>query len=92
MYTIKQLCKYANGNLINGDINKKVTHYSVNHKFYMDNGFYVPIDFHGVNQEVYILDAVRLGGMGFFINVREFSKINLTILVSIWSYNKTPFF
>ena len=26
------------------------------------------------------------------IYIREFSKINLTILVSIWSYNKTPFF
>ena len=25
-------------------------------------------------------------------SLREFSKINLTILVSIWSYNKTPFF
>ncbi len=23
---------------------------------------------------------------------RDFSKINLTILVSIWGYNKTPFF
>ena len=27
-----------------------------------------------------------------FDDIREFSKINLTILVSIWSYNKTPFF
>ncbi len=74
MYTIKQLCEYTNGILINGDINKKVTHYSVNHKFYMDNGFYVPIDFHGVNQEVYIIDAVRLGAMGFFINVTSLNK------------------
>ncbi len=30
---------------------------------------------------------------GFILGlVREFSKINLTILVSIWGYNKTPFF
>ena len=28
----------------------------------------------------------------YFTLVGEFSKINLTILVSIWSYNKTPFF
>ena len=26
------------------------------------------------------------------LDIGEFSKINLTILVSIWSYNKTPFF
>ena len=28
----------------------------------------------------------------YFNKIRDFSKINLTILVSIWSNNKTPFF
>lgn len=68
MYTIKQLCEYTKGKIINGEANQQVTHYSVNHKFYMKDGFYVPIDFHGENREKYIIDSVKLGGMGFMIN------------------------
>ncbi len=90
MYTIKQLCEYTNGKIINGDANCKVTHYSVNHKFYMKDGFYVPIDFHGESREIYIIDSVKLGGMGFMINadsknreiiIEESKKINPNICI-----------
>lgn len=68
MFSLKEIEEYTNGRIINGNKNEKITHYSVNHKFYMKGGFYVPIDFHGVNQEIYIIDSVKLGGMGFMIN------------------------
>ena len=38
------------------------------------------------------IDMKKMIEEGNFYILREFSKINLTILVSIWSYNKTPFF
>lgn len=90
MYTIKQLCEYTKGKIINGEANQQVTHYSVNHKFYMKDGFYVPIDFHGENREKYIIDSVKLGGMGFMINassenqkiiIEESKKINPNICI-----------
>ena len=74
MYTIKQLCEYTNGKIINGDANCRITHYSVNHEFYIKDGFYVPIDFHGENREAYIIDSVKLGCMGFMINTNSKNK------------------
>lgn len=68
MYTIKQLCEYTNGKIINGNIEKQVTHYSVNHEFHIKDGLYIPIEFHGENREIYIIDSVKLGCMGFMIN------------------------
>lgn len=60
MFTLKELEKYTNGRIINGNKNKRITHYSVNHRFNMKDGFYVPIDFHGVKREIYIIDSVKL--------------------------------
>lgn len=74
MYTIKELSKYTNGKVINGNDNQQVTHYSVNHKFYIKNGLYVPINFHGENREIYVIDSVKLGCMGFMINADSKNK------------------
>ena len=68
MFSLKEIEEYTNGRIINGNKNEKITHYSVNHKFYMKRGFYVPIDFHGVNREIYIIDSVKHGGIGFMIH------------------------
>ncbi len=90
MFTLKELEKYTNGRIINGNKNKRITHYSVNHRFNMKDGFYVPIDFHGVNREIYIIDSVKLGGIGFMIDknstnygtiINEAKKINPDICI-----------
>lgn len=74
MYTIKQLSEFTSGKIINGDATQQITQYTVNHDFYMKNGFYVPIDFHGENREIYIVESVRLGGIGFMINANSENK------------------
>lgn len=90
MFTLKELGKYTNGRIINGNENKRITHYSVNHRFNMKDGFYVPIYFHGVNRAIYIIDSVKLGGMGFMIDknstnyetiINEAKKINSDICI-----------
>lgn len=90
MFTLKELEKYTNGRIINGNKNKRITHYSVNHRFNMKDGFYVPIDFHGVNREIYIIDSVKVGGIGFMIDknstnyetiINEAKKINPDICI-----------
>lgn len=90
MYTIKQLCEYTNGKIINGNIEKQITHYSVNHEFHIKDGLYIPIEFHGENREIYIIDSVKLGCMGFMINsgsenkktiIEEAKKINPNICI-----------
>lgn len=68
MFTLKELEEYSNGKIINGDENRKIHHYSINKKFHMKDGFYVPIDFHGLNREIYILDSIKAGGIGFMID------------------------
>lgn len=90
MYTIKQLCEYTNGKIINGNIEKQITHYSINHEFHIKDGLYIPIEFHGENREIYIIDSVKLGCMGFMINsgsenkktiIEEAKKINPNICI-----------
>lgn len=68
MFNLKEIEKYTNGRIVNGNENKIIEHYSVNHRFGMKDGFYVPIDFHGVNREINIIDSVKLGGIGFMID------------------------
>lgn len=68
MHLLKEIEKYTNGKIINGSRDKEIRHYSISHKFSNENTFYVPIDFHGVNREIYIIDAVKLGVIGFMID------------------------
>ncbi|MCI8362508.1 MAG: UDP-N-acetylmuramoyl-tripeptide--D-alanyl-D-alanine ligase [Clostridia bacterium] len=90
MFTLKELEKYTNGRIINGNENKRITHYCVNYKFNMKDGFYIPIDFHGVNREIYIIDSVKHGGIGFMIDknsidyemiIKETKKVNPNICI-----------
>lgn len=90
MYTLEQLSEYTNGKILNGNIDIKITHYCVNHKFQTKNDFYVPINFHGTNREIYIIDSVKLDAIGFMIDansekkesiVAEAKKINPKICI-----------
>lgn len=68
MFSFKEIEKYTNGKIIDGNENETIYNYCVNHKFTTKGAFFVPIDFHGVNREIYIIDSVKLGAMGFMID------------------------
>lgn len=71
MFTIKELAKYTNGKVVNGDENKIIKYYYLNTKSNMKDGLLVPIEFHGVNHEIYIIDSVKSGIIGFMINAKS---------------------
>ncbi len=90
MYLLKEIEEYTKGKIINGNRDKEILHYSINHKFSNESTFYVPIDFHGVNREIYIIDAVKLGVIGFMIDktsenyetiINEAKEINADICI-----------
>lgn len=90
MFSLKEIEEYTNGKVVNGNENIKINYYSVSHKFCNKDTFFVPIDFHGVNREIYIIDAVKLGVIGFMIDknsnnyeeiVKEAKEINPDICI-----------
>lgn len=90
MFNLKEIKEYTNGKIVNGDKNTIITYYSINQKFHIKNSFYVPIDFHGVNRELYIIDSVKFGGIGFMIDrdsqryeniIKEAKSINPDICI-----------
>lgn len=86
MFTLKEIEKYTNGKIINGNENRVINNYSINQKFHMKDGFYVPIDFHGVNREIYIVDSIKAGGIGFMIDRN--SKIHDEIIYNAKNINQ----
>lgn len=67
MFTLKELEKQTNGKMINGNPDTVISLYKAGTKSHTKNEFYVPITFKNVNREIYIMDSVKHGGIGFFI-------------------------
>lgn len=67
MFTLKELEKETNGKIINGNPNTVISLYRCASKLHKKDEFYVPITFKNVNREIYIMDCVKNGGIGFFI-------------------------
>lgn len=99
MFTLKEIEKYTNGKIINGSENEKIYNYSVNNKYHKQGAFFIPIDFHGVNREIYIIDSVKLGGSGFMLSknsdnyeaiIKEAKNINPEIcILEVENVNKS---
>lgn len=97
MFSLKEIEKYTNGKIINGDENVVISSYCVRPNASVNGGFFIPIDFHGVNREIYIVDAVRLGKIGFLIDrnssrydeiIRKTKEINSDVcIVAVDSVN-----
>jgi len=68
MYTLKELEKFSNGKIINGDENTKINLFSTSRKKHIKGEFYIPIIFKNINREIFIINSVRAGGKGFMIN------------------------
>lgn len=67
MFTLKELEKQSNGKIINGNPNIVISLYRCSNKTHIKNEFYVPITFKNINREINIIDSVKNGGIGFFI-------------------------
>lgn len=68
MYTLKELEKFANGRIINGDENTEIDYFSTSRKRHIKGEFYIPFTFKNINREIFIINSVRAGGKGFMIN------------------------
>lgn len=97
MYTLEEIEKYTNGTIINGDKKTILKRYSVNNK-HKKGEFFIPIIFHEIDREKYVIDSVKAGGIGFIINknsqryeeiIQSAKKINPNIcIIEVEGVNK----
>lgn len=90
MYNLKEIEKYTNGKIINGSPETKIENYSISKEKHQSEEFYIPIIFHGINREDFIIDSVKAGSVGFMISrkskqyreiIEEAKKINHEISI-----------
>lgn len=90
MYNLKEIEKYTNGKIINGSLETKIENYSIAKEKHQSGEFYIPIIFHGINREDFIIDSVKAGSIGFIISrkskqyreiIEEAKKINHEISI-----------
>ncbi len=68
MYYLKEIEKYTNGKIINGNPEIKLKEYSLLKEKHQPGEFFIPIKFKNTNREEFILEAVKSGAIGFMIN------------------------
>ena len=85
MYELKEIEKYTKGKIINGNPKMKIKSYCIAKEKHQLGEFYIPIIFHEINREQFILNSVKAGGIGFIISkkaeqythiIEEAKKIN----------------
>lgn len=89
MYTLEEIEKYTNGTIVNGDRQTVLKNYALTKK-HKKGEFFIPIIFHEIDREEYIIDSVKAGGIGFIINknsqryeeiIQSAKKINSNICI-----------
>jgi len=77
MYHLKEIEKYTNGKIINGNPETKIEKYSLLKENHKPEEFFIPILFREINSEDFIIDAVKSGAIGFMINKasKNYTKI-----------------
>lgn len=69
MLSLEQLKEYCNGNIVHGNPNTILNNFCLNKNMYVQgNYFFFPIKFRKVDREIYILNHVKNGCIGFMIN------------------------
>lgn len=69
MFKLEEIERYTNGKIICGDKEKIINNYYLGEKVKSINDyFYIPIIFRKFDREEYIIDNVKNGCVGFFIN------------------------
>lgn len=59
MVYLKEIIEITGENLVNGNLEQKIIHYSTANEISFPQTFYIPIQFRGKNKEKYILDNVK---------------------------------
>lgn len=89
MLTINEIKKITNAIQINGDSNVSISKFSVRRNRHYEGDFYIPI-FWREDRQVYIMDAVKAGAIGYIISknyenkdkiISESIKINSNIII-----------
>lgn len=90
MYLLKEIEKYANGRIINGDPETRIKEYSLSKEDNQSEKFFIPILFKNIDREQFIMRAVKNRAVGFMINknseqydqiVEEAKRINSQICI-----------
>lgn len=75
MFCLKQIAEYTHGSIVHGKENTVVENFSiVKRTMDLKNYFFIPITFQKKDREIYILDHVRNGCIGFMINRNSVHK------------------
>lgn len=98
MYHLKEIEKYTNGKIINGNPETKIEKYSLLKENHKSEEFFIPILFREINREDFIIDAVKSGAIGFMINkasknytkiINEAKKVNPNVgIVEVENVNQ----
>ena len=68
MLSIKELVRATNGNLINGNEDYIPLSYEIDSRNIKKDNFFIPIKGEKTDAHKYIIDCVKNGASGFFIN------------------------
>ena len=77
MLSINELVKSTNGKCLNGDLNFIPKKYVIDSRNIEENPFFVPIIGENTDGHKYIIDAVKSGICGYFINKSHKEKNNI---------------
>ncbi len=77
MLNIKELIEATNGKYINGDLNIIPREYVIDSREIVINDFFVPILGQNIDSHKYIIDCVKKGIIGFFIESNYINKENV---------------
>lgn len=77
MYYLKEIEKYTNGKIINGNPEIKIKEYSLSKENHQLGEFFIPIKFKDTNREEFILEAVKSGAIGFMLNKNSENYISI---------------
>lgn len=83
MLSAQEILKATKGKMINGDLDKIITSYKIDSREVNQNDFYIPIIGEKVNGHRFIIDTVKKGCIGFFINEYELKNIDLNEIINI---------
>lgn len=78
MFNLSLIEKYTNGNIINGNKDTIINEFCLSKDILkLNNYLFFPINFKGINREIYIIDHVVNGCLGFLINKNSINKQNI---------------
>lgn len=87
MLLLEEIVSASNADLINGDLKKRITGYSIDSRCIKEGDFFVPFIGENVDAHKYILESIKKGISGFFVQegyediVKEAININTDICI-----------